>query len=728
MRQLRILLLLCALPAVALETPVADPVRSGMRGNEYAEAAASDGTDYLFIWRSEWGSTDRYAARVTRDGAVLDRVALPIRQRVEHLVWTGSAYLAVWTSQDVGGRVSIESMRLDRNGNVVASRTLKQGAFVMACIANGNGAAIAYTDYSYTSPLRRPQALILNADGDPLADLVLAEEDWRLTYEIAWNGTHFAAVWIAASEPYDDRRYAVHGIRFDRDGRIDPTPRVLLESMAGPTQLPRLSLQSDGRDFLLIHPSGGQNLARRVSADLGTSSAAQLLPGWIEYSWNAKTHRIGSDYVLFARVPGSNVALRLDRDGAPLGTEVIENTPGSSSIDLLVAATNGDDVAFAWTGFSPGSGCADADLFATVVSASTFDRKFQQLVSIAPREQQSPLVAAGGTNVLTAWVSGSAVYTRRFSTTGAPIDAAPLLLDECATATSIAFNGRDYFVFLSRVGGFDIKRLPRDGVLRAETGASVNGTLIAVAGTAILWSANDGIHLSRLNADGSLQQTASLGAMPQARRMTMAASDNEFLIAWDEQGEELYCTPPQFGSPPIPRTCYPRNLIRGARISSDLVNRDPIGFDIATVSPFAFDPAVTWNGRQWLVAWHAAGTPRSANGPRVAEEIRGRFVSRDGTLDENLAGLLIATDATSPSLAWDGMRYVVGYTAPSRATRIGWLSELGAPLMAERELVSDAFVAVTGVNTVVATYTRGARAFVSAIESGSGTKRRTTRP
>jgi hypothetical protein len=325
----------------------------------------------------------------------------------------------------------------------------------------------------------------------------------------------------------------------------------------------------------------------------------------------------------------------------------------------------------------------------------------------------------------------------------------------------VSFNGRDYFVFLARNSGFEITRVRRDGPLRADAGAGVDGVLIATAsnrtGTVIVWGANDTRYVSRLSADGALSQTVSLGDLrrpdvlwaTQLRNFAMAAGDDDFLIVWEDPGNVHYCTPSTDGGPYggiNPGTCYYRSLIRGARISGDLVNRDPAGFDISAVSPFEYNPKVTWNGRRWLVAWHSAGTPRSVGGPRLPDEIRGRYVARDGKLDDNPAGVFIASAAASPTIEWDGSRYVVGWQpydysvspVPSRSTRIAWLAELGESLTSVKDVSGEnrAVIAAMGPSTAVAAYVRrvddpaqpGAlRAFVNVIDLSASTKRRSVR-
>lgn len=747
-------LLLVALPTRGFETPVADPIVSGTAGEEYAEAAASDGTDYLVIWRGASVYGERYAARVSRDGASGAPVVLPVRQRVEYLVWTGNSYLAVWTSQEASGRYSIVALRLDREGNVILGptgslMTLKQAAFPMACIANGTQVALAYTDYSATTIGRKPQVLVLNADAQPLADLTLDSGDWRMGYDLAWNGTTFAGVWIASNGPdtaYDDRHHVVHAVRFDAGGVVDATPHVLLDETANAPQLVNVWVLSDGDGFLLFNRAEGRTFARRVSGDLSTTFARRLLPEPVEHAWAMKPLRAGGEFMLYIRVSSANVIIRLDPYGTPVSTEVIDNGAESRSLENTVVTTNGEDIAVVWTGYTSSSGCADSDLFVTSVTARALQRRFQETVSVGPRAQLPPLVAAGSSNLLVSWNSGSSVYARRFSHAGVPLDRAPLLLSECANVIAVEFNGRDYLAFVGRTGGFDIAYIPQEGTLQAEWVAHVDGGLVKAAtdsgGTVLLWGNGSGYFVSRINEGGLLIDTVPVGpVMSHARGATMAAGDDSFLIAWDEVGEKLYCTPPILASPPIPETCYYRRLVRGARISNELVNLDPAGLDLSTAAPFESAPTIAWNGERWLVAWHSDGTPRSIGGPKLPDEIRARYVSPDGSVDEYATGRVIASPATAPTLRWDGSRFVVGWYpienfAPSHAMRISWMQDLGAPLTSTRSVPSAdgrAQLAPVRPGTLVVGYSRQTndagtsgllRAFIDTFESAAPPRRR----
>jgi hypothetical protein len=746
-----------ALSAAGAETPVADLIHAGAMGDDTAEVIASDGSDYLVIWKGPSVYGLRYAARVTRTGEVGDRVLIPLGQPVEYLVWTGNSYLAVWTHQEIGGRYSIVGMRLDRDGNVIlgksgSSTTLVNEAFPMACVSNGKNVVVAYTEYSYTIGTRRPRALVLSSDAVPVANLLLADSDWRMAYDVAWNGNHFAAAWIDGKGPdgkYDDRKHLVLAVRFTPEGVIDTTPRTLFEEIGSPAQLVRVWIQSDGKDFLVLNRADGRTLGRRVSGDLQSVGASHVLPEDLDRAREIAPLFVAPDYVVILHTLGSNLALHLDREGAATRTDPLEKTPGSTNIETTIATTNGEDLAFAWSGYSPGSGCADPDLFVTAISTSTRQIRFQQRVSLGPRDQRTAMVAAGNANALVAWVSNASVYARRFSHDGVPIDVAPLLLAECSSLLDIEFNGHDYFVIVSRSGGFDVVNVAQDGTLRAVRGASVSGAIVGMAtnagGTAIVWGSSEGRFISRLSVGGQLLETAPLGTLiSSARSVAFAAGESDFMLAWDEPGAQLYCTEPVFGSPPMPGICYTSNFVRGARIAGDLTLRDPSGFDIASSSSFEYDPAISWNGERWLVAWYSAGTPRTATGPRFPDEIRGRFISREGLLDEHAGGVRIVSDASAPELDWDGARWLIRWQAhdspftSTRRDRFAWLQTLDYPLASVREVIAydhRLSLAVTGPGTALMSYSKVMedlanpgflRGFVNAVEAGVP-RRRTAR-
>jgi hypothetical protein len=96
--------------------------------------------------------------------------------------------------------------------------------------------------------------------------------------------------------------------------------------------------------------------------------------------------------------------------------------------------------------------------------------------------------------------------------------------------------------------------------------------------------------------------------------------------------------------------------VRGAQVACSLTNVTPAGIDIAKTDWREGRPALTWNGREWLVAWQQWIGPGT--------EIRARHVTPLGFLVEGSAeeqGVLLRASGSSPHVAWDGERYRLGW-------------------------------------------------------------------
>lgn len=666
----------------AVEVPIA-PVREGAAVlSQYAESGATDGSDYLFVWvDGRTGGYERRATRVTRDGEVLDRdgIRLPFVYERNSVVWTGSSWLIVWGE---GYPSSIRAVRIDRDGRIIdGPRTLKEEAAPMSVISNGEHVVIAYHTHKDPYGAFDKRALFLDADAGIEADVVLDEPGNRGSANLAWNGSHFAAVWVDYNP--DVAPYAIEGIRFNISGTIDAAPRRLFEDSSD-AYVATPSIASDGTNFLLVtRAADDRQVARTLSADLATVGAPQLLPA-LDYElmphlnlsssilWN------GSSYLILGHDHHAISAVRLNRDGALIRSDVIE----SASAGVLanpVAATNGLDLLVAWTGQFSSDPDVGSDVFGTVVSASTFDPKRRTLLSVGPQHQRGPVIASGGTNLLAVWQEGLASYARRLTPEGTPLDAAPLLVAERGTPTAVVFNGSDYIVVWPRTAahsivGLEIARVPRDGALRVEGHASLAGVVPLAAAsdgvtTLLLWSRENVLYAGRVGADGSLagEALALTGAENEAvvDRAAIAARDGEFLIAWEEgRAHDMIACPPilSYG-------------IRGARVTAGLVSLDPGGFDLAMAGENERSPAIAWNGREWLVVWNAYVRNGGVSGP----ELRGRRVSRDGVVRDAAEGVFIASEGNLPSVTWDGTRYFLVWHDTSHGAKLHttYLPDLG---------------------------------------------------
>lgn len=680
-------ILLVTVAMAAREVPIAPVVEGAAVLSQFAESAASDGSDYLFVWiDGQNGGYERRATRVTREGEVLDRdgIRLPNVSSRNSVVWTGTSYMVVWDDAYPGG---IHMLRIGRDGKFIGfPRTVKDAGAAMSVTSNGSHVVVGYHTHQSDLGTITRRALFLDAEGNVVADLLLDDSARGGTVNVGWNGSHFAAIWVD-DEDSEDPRYAVEGIRFNESGLLDAAPRRLFED-SSPTFVATPALASDGDSFLMVtRILGDRQVARRLSGDLATAGPPQLLPA-LNYEllpfmnlsspilWN------GTHYLLVGHDGQSLSAVRIDRGGHPVNVEVIENTSGLGTLANPVAVTNGRDLLVGWTGRFSSDPDIGTDVFGTLVSGSTLDPRTRTLLSVSPQHQRKPLVASGGTNLLAVWRQGQALYARRLAQDGSPLDALPLRLAERGTPSAIVFNGSDYIVVWphtvnNQVTGLVTARVPRDGPLRVDGGTTLaNAMPLAAASdgvtTLLAWSIQDEgeVHVGRLGADGSIAASVEL-ARPLDEGwfggVTIApGAGGEFLLVWEElRPSPIFTTPPMDVS-----------SIRGTRISAELVPLDPAGIDIAVKESDERWPAVTWNGREWLVVF--LGFTHSDT---YRPELRGRLVSREGVATGAAEGVFITNGSAFPAVAWDGSRYFLtwhdgGVDTSSTAT----LTALGQPI------------------------------------------------
>ncbi|HYK03158.1 MAG TPA: hypothetical protein VE974_15470 [Thermoanaerobaculia bacterium] len=684
-------ILLVTVAMAAREVPVAPVVEGAAVLSQYAESAASDGSDYLFVWiDGQTGGYERRATRVTREGEVLDRdgIRLPSVFSRNSVVWTGTSYLIVWDEGYPGG---IRGLRIGRDGKIIdGPRTLREGAAAMSVTSNGSHVVIGYHTHQSELGSVTKRALFLDSEAEIVADVLLDESSSRGAVNLGWNGSHFAAVWIDDEDPVDPR-YAVKAIRFGVNGTLDAAARRLFEDSA-PTYVATPALASDGNNFLMVtRTAGDRQVARRISADLDAVDPPELLPA-LNYEllpqmnlsspilWN------GTNYLMVGHDGQAISAVRIDRNGRPAGVEVIENTSGLGTLANPVAVTNGRDLLVGWTGrFSPDPDIG-TDVFGTLVSASTLDRRASTLLSVSPQHQRKPLIASGGTNLLAVWQQGLALYARRLAQDGSPVDALPLRLAERGTPAAVVFNGSDYIVVWPQtvnhqVTGLVTARVPRDGPLRVDGGTTLPNAVPLVAAsdgvaTLLAWSIENEVHVGRLGADGSIAASVTLAPPPDEGwygEVAIAPGAGEFLIVWEEMHES-----PIFQTPPVAAL-----RVRGTRMSRELIPLDPAGIDIGVEGRDERWPAVTFNGREWLVVFRTV-VPSELPDWAYRPELRGRLVSREGVAGGAAEGVFIAPGGEFPAVAWDGSRYfLTWYGGAVNTSRTATLAALGQPVSRE---------------------------------------------
>jgi len=683
MRRL-LLAVLLSFPLLA-ETPLGIPQIGPATEDQSGPALASNGDGFLAVWiDNRTRAPELWAARLDRDGNVLDSrgILIAAHTPVEPLaIWTGTSYLVVWNRRQ---DPALWGARISRDGVLVdGPRVLAPSGRPRSMATNGTHVVVGLVREGFDV-----LALFLTPDAEVVSTLILAQ-DFRehRGVKIIRTGSHFTAVWNSIGSPS-----TVDGVRFTIAGAIEPA-RVLVNEAS----LNDPELGFDGSDFLLITRGKEfpfRSSIRTVSGDLRTVGAPAELPEQVEYS--ATLRWTGSHYVLIAE-SSALYAMRLDRQGRLLDPNPVRiELPLMRMSGIPAVAMNGQTMLVAWSGafefFKPST----YDVYATRLDPSTAAPTGRTLVSTTVLRETDPILASGTANVLAVWTDDAGVLARRMRKDGSPLDAAPLRLAEISTDRTIphavAFNGTDYLVAWFDGTTLVTRRVRHNGaLLRADGGSSVSNpgsaasyrVAVASSGTTTLlvWGSN-GLRAARIAPDGTIADTNPLTITDKfIGSLDVAGNDRgQFLVTWGE----LESLPPTF------ETLLPLR-VRGARITTSLMNLDGSGFVIADTPAFEAEPAAAWNGEEWFVVWTEA-----------RRSVRGRRVAANGTL--NGGDIFVAGQASRPDVVWDGLRYVISWLAPG-ALRVGG-HVVGVP---EAQPATSPSLAVVGPGQVMAAYARLAR-------------------
>jgi hypothetical protein len=330
----------------------------------------------------------------------------------------------------------------------------------------------------------------------------------------------------------------------------------------------------------------------------------------------------------------------------------------------------------------------------------------------ASSEPFKPRVAYDGTNYLVTWASPDAAVVRatRVARSGSVLDAPPITISGSGYSPAIAFDGTNYLVVfvdaglnaimgnrVSKAGtvldgasGFQVGELtPLD--IQREPAVAFNGTSYLVVWTDTRHGGED-IFGHRIGTNGarldSLNDTAiAIGTNLQfgpavasdgqnwlvvfmefsgvashimaARVDSLGRAFAEFPVTSDPNGEETPAVAFDGTNYLVvwtdSRDSATRNLdVYGARISKGGVSLDGAGFPISNNVPSEANPAVAFDGTNYLVAWEDSRNPD--------QDIFARRVSKSATvLDpaQTLVSGIVANAETEPSVAFDGTNYFV---------------------------------------------------------------------
>jgi hypothetical protein len=282
-------------------------------------------------------------------------------------------------------------------------------------------------------------------------------------------------------------------------------------------------------------------------------------------------------------------------------------------------AFNGSNYIVVWGNwvFSTGS----RDVLGVRVSPQGIVLDANPIKVAANGRQGAPAVAAVGGDYFVVWQdarndpNGPDIYGSLVSTAGVVKHPSGFAVGK-GTSPDVASNGTDYLVVWSSSAGIRGKRVSQTGIVLDPNELAISdGIFPAVASDGrdylVVWQSGEMIHLTtsatRVTSEGRVLDLQGIKVSQQDayREPAVASNGKEYWVAW----------------------AYFKNLlsdpvdIRGARVSTDGVVRDPLAMLLSSGSNSQVNPAVASNGTNSLVVWEDTrngSTGRDIYGVRIA--------------------------------------------------------------------------------------------------------------
>jgi len=287
-------------------------------------------------------------------------------------------------------------------------------------------------------------------------------------------------------------------------------------------------------------------------------------------------------------------------------------------------------------------------------------------IAIASDEGSNPDVAAGSSQYLVAWTTAHGIRAARLSPTGKLLDQVPIAVRDGlagAPSVAVAFDGTNYRVAWNEI---DVPANRHDILAsRVSTaGAVLDATPITVSDAAfdqlapdvafdgsnylVVWQDFRGstrdVYASRVSPAGVVLDPSGLAVSTASRDQTSPAvvwGGTEYLVAWSDA-----------------RAGPGKQDLYAARVSADGVVLDPSGFAVSVAAFNQADPAVDFDGTNFLVGW------TDARDDEFAYHVYAARVAPDGTVLDP-SGIPVATDVlmppAPPAVVWTGRSHLVAW-------------------------------------------------------------------
>ncbi|MEA2163698.1 MAG: hypothetical protein QOK37_1825 [Thermoanaerobaculia bacterium] len=583
------------------EVPVSTPVDQAVTGVFYPASIASDGDRFLAAWCDQRDRGAVYAARIARDGTILDPHGIFLANTNSPVVvaWIGDRYLVAWNaaSSIVGAQLGADGHLLAPPRAIVAPGWLSQGLHPIA--TNGN-VFVLMTSGGY-SVLNREANIVDNGRFGESA-YVTGVGEFALT--ALGNSRHLDA--------------AGHYVRSSAS-----TWRQVIACRAGGclTAVPMTSMVG-----VASYDAGAMTVGKTANLPIAATSLDLIATA--------------DGYLLVT----DSVAQRLDDDGHLIGSAIA--LPGANGGSVR-AAWNGRDAAVLRN--------TSQGLTSFVISSSGVTKAVD--VAVSANAQRDIAIAKGNANYLTVWTERDGAYAGRLTLDGIALDGRGIYLGRSIAKPPVVFDGQSYLAVLAHP--FSV--YPAEDVLRIDPAsgavistATIEGSNLRIASNGServgVWvDVAGGVVAAFLTPSGSLASVPVFLAVPPPPQpltvflanVTLTWNGDLWLVTWEEQVYPLPTPmPPPIGGPYV--TPPGTMAVKARRLSAALTAIDTQSITIASSAPFGAlrSSRVASDGRDFLVAWSS-------------DAIHVRRLLSSGSLGASTT----LTAAALQDLIWDGAVY-----------------------------------------------------------------------
>ena len=654
-------------------------------GIQSFSSVAFDGTNWLVVWEEGDELTDIYGARLTSQGAIIDSIGIPISsasryQCFPEVLFNGEKYFIVWEDYRNGGAPNIYGCRMNPDGNVLDTGGISI-SFSYSCgphlAFDGTNYLVVWEDQRYGSLYSDIYGARVSQSGvvlDPGGFPISIAGYWQIRPAVAFDGANYLVVW---TDGRNGQNPDIYGARVNTAGIVLDTIGILISNAPGAQVSPAIVY---GNNEYLIAWQDSRNgdadiYACRVTPDgivldtagipVDTAVNEQSQPALYFDGTNFlvvwQDYRDGANYDIYGvRInPAGNI---LDTAFIPIATGInYETNPAISfgTTNYIVTFTNEVGSNSDIMGVRINKDGVIIDTSAILISTGIYF--YSQIY---------PVLGFDGQNYLAVWEderngnTNGDIFGARITSAGSVLDPTGIPISTAANEQrhpAVIFDGTNYFVVWQdkRINGlnYDIfgARINTQGIVLDTLGIPISvinndqkNPAVAFDGTNyfVVWEDNRinqynyDIYGARVTPDGVLLDTGGI-AIAEAQEYQIHPrvifGRTNYFVVWEDYRND-------------------NGEIYGCRVDQNGVVIDTGGIAILPSSNFRCNPAVAFDGNNYLVLWQESR-------PGTYWDIYGARVTQTGMVIDSM-GIAISTAPNSqwlPAVSFGGTSYFTAW-------------------------------------------------------------------